>query len=138
MNDPELAVLKKISTLTKVSDVEDQKMLRKLLMEGKAYSPQEGYVVATTPITTEEEENSSQQSTTPNKEGGVWETRTPKPKHKGDIPTPYEYCAYPNYSELPSDILRITREVSFTEWIEHEGYKYKRISGGIMRRPNKQ
>lgn len=127
-SDPEFAILKQISTPTKVGDVQNQKVLRKLLVEGKAYSPQEGYVVATTPITSETQE-------APAPEQGVWETRTPKPKHKGDVPVPYEFCSYTNYAELPSDILRITREVSFTEWIEHEGYKYKRISGGVMRRP---
>ena len=131
MSDTELAVLKRISTLTKISDIEDQKMLRKLLIEGKAYSPQEGYVVATTPITETTEE--SAQSLSLN-ESNIWEVRTPKPKHKGDNPIPYEFCAYTNYAELPSDILRITREVSFTEWIEHDGYKYKRIAGGVMRR----
>jgi len=128
MSASELAVLKRISTLTKISDIEDQKVLRKLLIEGKAYSPQEGYVVATTPI----EENTQSLAF---KEASVWEVRTPKPKHKGDIPIPYEFCAYTNYAELPSDILRVTREVSFTEWIEREGYKYKRIAGGVMRRP---
>jgi hypothetical protein len=130
MDDAELAVLKQISTPTKVSDVANQKTLRKLLVDGKAYSPQEGYVVATTPLTSENPQTSSSQE-----EHGVWETRTPKPKHKGDLPVPYEFCSYTNYSELPSDILRITREVSFTEWVEHEGYKYKRIGGGVMRRP---
>ncbi|MCL1977769.1 MAG: hypothetical protein FWG55_06705 [Candidatus Bathyarchaeota archaeon] len=130
MSDPELAVLKQVSTLTKVSDIEDQKTLRKLLIEGKAYSPQEGYVVATTPIT-----NQNPQPLLPSNETIIWETRTPKPKHKGDMPTPYEFCAYTKYAELPSDILRITRDVSFTEWIEHDGYKYKRIAGGVMRRP---
>lgn len=128
MSDPELAVLKQISSPTKITEVADQKTLRKLLIEGNAYSPQEGYVVATTPLTGENE-------TAPPQPAGVWETRTPKPKHKGDVPVPYEFCAYTNYAELPSDILRITREVSFTEWIEHEGYKYKRIGGGVMRRP---
>ncbi len=128
MSAIELAVLKQISTPTKIDDVENQKTLRKLLIEGKAYSPQEGYVVATTPLTSEN------QTELP-KETGVWETRTPKPKHKGDVPIPYEFCSYTNYAELPSDILRITREVSFTEWIEFDGYKYKRIAGGVMRRP---
>ncbi len=128
MSDSELAVLKQISASTKIAEIADQKTLRKLLIEGKAYSPQEGYVVATTPLT-------SQDQAVPPKETGVWETRTPKPKHKGDVPVPYEFCAYTNYAELPSDILRITREVSFTEWIEHDGYKYKRIGGGVMRRP---
>ena len=131
MDEAELAVLKQISSPTKVGEVVDQKMLRKLLIDGKAYSPQEGYVVATTPITSENPEGG------PQKEAGCWETRTPKPKHKGDAPVPYEFCSYTKYSELPSDILRITREVSFIEWIEHEGYKYKRIGGGVMRRPIK-
>jgi len=129
MSDSELVVLKQIATLTKISDIVNQKVLRKLLMEGKAYSPQEGYVIATTPIV---EENS--QTLTVN-ESGVWEVRTPRPKHKGDTPVPYEFCAYTRYAELPADILRITREVSFTEWIEHNGYKYKRIAGGVIRRP---
>jgi hypothetical protein len=129
MSDPDLAVLKQISTPTKIGDVENQKALRKLLIEGKAYSPQEGYVVATTPLTSET------QTATSKEEPSVWETRTPKPKHKGDVPVPYEFCSYTNYAELPSDILRITREVSFTEWVEYEGYKYKRIGGGVMRRP---
>lgn len=129
MSDSDLAeVLKQISTPTKIGDVANQKALRKLLIEGKAFSPQEGYVVATTPLTSETQASSPA-------EHSVWETRTPKPKHKGDVPVPYEFCSYSNYSELPSDILRITREVSFTEWIEHEGYKYKRIAGGVMRRP---
>lgn len=128
MSEPELAVLKQISTPTKIGEVADQKTLRKLLIEGNAYSPQEGYVVATTPLTGENE-------TAPTKDTGVWETRTPKPKRKGDVPNPYEYCSFANYAELPSDILKITREVSFTEWIEHDGYKYKRIAGGVMRRP---
>jgi hypothetical protein len=130
MSDTELAVLKQISTLTKISNIEDQKVLRKLLIEGKAYSPQEGYVVATAPITDE-----NPQQTLTHTQTSVWETRTPKPKHKGDIPNSYEFCAYTNYAELPSDILRVTREVSFIEWIEHNGYKYKRIAGGVMRRP---
>ena len=128
MSDSELAVLKQISTLTKINEVADQKTLRKLLIEGNAYSPQEGYVVATTPLT-------GQNESAPPQETGVWETRTPKPKRKGDVPIPYEYCAFSNYAELPSDILKITRDVSFTEWIEHDGYKYKRIAGGVMRRP---
>jgi hypothetical protein len=134
MSDTEIATLKQISTLTKVSEVKDQKVLRKLLMESKAYSPQEGYVIATTPIITEEE-NPPQTSSALKEEEGIWETRTPKPKHKGDLPIPYEFCAYTKYAELPSDILRVTREVSFMEWIEHNGYKYKRIAGGVMRRP---
>jgi hypothetical protein len=132
MSATETAILKQISTLTKINDVKDQKILRKLLMNGKAYSPQEGYIIATTPLTVDENENPQ---TSASKEGNVWETRTPKPKHKGDIPIPYEFCTYTNYAELQSDILRITREVSFTEWIEHDGYKYKRIAGGVMRRP---
>ncbi len=131
MDEAELAVLKQISSPTKIGDISNQKMLRKLLIDGKAYSPQEGYVVATAPLTSE---NPVAQ---PQTEAGVWETRTPKPKHKGDVPVPYEFCPYTKYSELPSDILKITREVSFTEWIEHEGYKYKRIGGGVMRRPIK-
>ena len=129
MSTLELAVLKQLCTLTKISDIEDQKTLRKLLIEGKAYSPQEGYVIATTPITNE----SSQPLMF--KEVSIWETRTPKPKHNGSTPISYEFCAYTNYAELPSDILRITREVTFTQWIEYDGYKYKRITGGVMRRP---
>jgi hypothetical protein len=131
MNTPELAVLKQISVITKINDVADQKTLRKLLIDGKAYSPQEGYVVATV-VDCNLFENSQP---LPAKEDGVWETRTPKPKHKNDQPIPYEFCAYTKYAELPSDILRITRDVTFTEWIEHDGYKYKRIAGGVMRRP---
>jgi hypothetical protein len=131
MSDPELAMLKQISVLTKISDVADQKTLRKLLIEGKAYSPQEGYVVATN-VDGNLSDNEPQFL---NSETNVWETRTPKPKHKGDTPIPYEFCAYTKYAELPSDILCITRDVSFTEWIEHDGYRYKRIAGGVMRRP---
>jgi len=135
MSDPELVVLKQISVLTKISDVVDQKTLRKLLIEGKAYSPQEGYVVATIVDCKLSDETPQQLF---EKEVNVWETRTPKPKHKGDQPVPYEFCAYTKYAELPSDILRITRDVSFTEWIEHDGYKYKRLAGGVMRRPVNQ
>ncbi|MCL1970193.1 MAG: hypothetical protein FWF66_01860 [Candidatus Bathyarchaeota archaeon] len=129
MSDPEAAILKQISTLTKINDVADQKTLRKLLIAGKAYSPQEGYVIATNMVS-----NVSENEPALADEETVWETRTPKPKHKGDQPIPYEFCAYTKYSELPSDILHITRNVSFTEWIEHDGYKYKRIAGGVMRR----
>jgi hypothetical protein len=128
-NQTETDVLKQISVLTKIGDVVDQKMLRKLLIEGKAYSPQEGYVVATTPVVDE----FPQLFLT--KESRVWETRMPKSKHKGDTPIPYEFCAYANYAELPSDILRVTRDASFIEWVEHNGYKYKKIAGGTMRRP---
>lgn len=130
MNDTELAVLKQISTPTKISDISNQKTLRKLLIDGKAYSPQEGYVVATTPVT------GKLQAPQP-KEEGVWETRMPKTKRKGETPEPYEFCPYTKYSELPSDILSLTREVTFTDYIEHEGYKYKKIAGGVMRRPIK-
>jgi hypothetical protein len=125
----ETDILKQISVLTKIGDVADQKMLRKLLIEGKAYSPQEGYVVATAPVV---DENSQSLLV---KESSVWEARVPKPKRKGDVPIPYEFCAYTNYAELPSDLLRITRDASFTEWVEHDGYKYKKIAGGTMRRP---
>jgi hypothetical protein len=130
MDEAELAVLKQISTPTKIDEIVNQKILRKLLIDGKAFSPQEGYVVATTPLTSENPQAESSKEA-----GGVWETRTPKPKRKGDVPIPYEFCSFTKFSELPSDILRITREVSFTEWVEHEGYKYKRIGGGVMRRP---
>jgi len=134
MSDSELAMLKQISILTKISDIVDQKTLRKLLINGKAYSPQEGYVIAT--ITDNNSSNlfNEEQQVLADKTN-IWETRTPKPKHKGDQPVPYEFCAYTKYAELPSDILRITRNVSFTEWLEQDGYKYKRITGGIMRRP---
>ena len=132
MSDSELAMLKQISVLTKIGDVADQKTLRKLLINGKAYSPQEGYVIAT--IIDSNPLNDGQQQAFVN-EDNVWETRTPKSKHKGDQPVSYEFCAYTKYAELPSDILRITRNVSFTEWLEQDGYKYKRITGGIMRRP---
>jgi hypothetical protein len=129
MDEAELAVLKQISTPTKIAEIGNQKILRKLLIDGKAFSPQEGYVVATTPLTSENPQAE------PPKDSGVWEIRTPKPKRKGDVPIPYEFCPFTKFSELPSDILRITREVSFTEWVEHEGFKYKRIGGGVMRRP---
>jgi hypothetical protein len=129
MSDSELAVLKQISTITKIGEVADQKMLRKLLIDGKAYCPQEGYVIATAPIIDKDTQ------TLPTKESSIWETRTPKPKRKDDQPIPYEFCAYTKYAELPSDILRVTRDVSFAEWIEHDNYKYKRIAGGVMRRP---
>jgi len=132
MSGSELAVLKQISVLTKISDVADQKILRKLLITGKAYSPQEGYVIATN---NDENSSNKESAQSPNKETNIWETRTPKPKHKGDHPIPYEFCAYTKYAELPSDILHITRDISFTEWVEHSGYKYKRIAGGVMRRP---
>jgi hypothetical protein len=132
MSDPELTVLKQISVITKINDVADQKTLRKLLINGKAYSPQEGYVVATNAANNPFNKEPQQFL---DKEETIWETRTPKPKHKDDQPNPYEFCAYTKYAELPSDILRITRDVTFTEWIEYDGYKYKRIAGGVMRRP---
>ncbi|MDR0461592.1 MAG: hypothetical protein LBH62_09275 [Nitrososphaerota archaeon] len=142
MSELETAILKQISTLTKVHEVEDQKTLRKLLIDGKAYCPQEGYVIATTPLITSsvnDDEKPTQTSAAVvagvTERGSIWEARIPKPKHKGDTPIPYEFCSYTNYAELPSDILRVTREVSFMEWIEHNGYKYKRITGGVMRRP---
>ncbi|MDR2707735.1 MAG: hypothetical protein LBB87_03180 [Nitrososphaerota archaeon] len=131
MSDPELVLLKQISVLTKISEVEDQKTLRKLLIDGKAYSPQEGYVVATNT----DSNLLADEPQVLNTDANVWETRTPKPKHKGDTPIPYEFCSYTKYAELPSDILHVTRDVSFTEWITHDGYKYKRIAGGVMRRP---
>ena len=113
-------VLAKISEMTKVSQIKDQKTLNKLLRDSEAFNPIEGWVLATNKVF---------------KSPSIWETRTPKPKRKGDVPRPYEFLSFATIPEQYSKIAKECRTAGFGMKIPQiDGYEYSVIAGGIIRR----
>ena len=110
-------LLSTIKDTTSTSEIQDKAALNYLLSKGDLIEPLEGYIKPTQTITTE------------------WEIRTPKPKRKGDTPIPYEFLSFSNLTSDFTEIAKKCREVGFGVSVEKEGYNYKLIAGGIMRRP---
>jgi hypothetical protein len=64
-----------------------------------------------------------------------WVWRTPKPKRKGDVPEPYEFLPYPEWSVLPAAVSEALRGMGFSGYpYLYEGYSYRKMAGGALRR----
>ena len=72
--------------------VPDQGALRYLLRKGDVFEPQQGMMKSSVEPVDEESEF-------PDHSPWIW--RTPKPKSKKDVPEPYEFLPYPDWSVLP-------------------------------------
>jgi hypothetical protein len=108
--------------------VPDQGAVRYLLRVGDVFEPQAGMIKSTVELEAEELEGEY-----PDHAPWVW--RTPKPKRKGDVPEPYEFLAYPEWSVLPSAVAEGLRGMGFSGApFLFEGYSYRKMAGGALRR----
>lgn len=117
--------------MVEAASVPDQGALRFLLRSGDVFEPQAGIVKSS--VEPEPEEGASESGALPNHPPWVW--KTPKPKRKGDVPEPYEFLAYPDWSVLPSNVAEALRGMGFSgEPYLYEGYSYRKMMGGALRR----
>lgn len=108
--------------------VPDQGALRFLLRSGDVFEPQEGMIKSSA-----EPESEKSLGALPNH--GPWVWKTPKPKRKGDVPEPYEFLPYPDWSVLPSLVAEGLRGMGFSgDPYLYEGYSYRKMAGGALRR----
>jgi hypothetical protein len=113
--------------------VPDQGAARYLLRSGDIFEPQAGMVKSTVEAEPEQPAGPEGESGLPNHAPWVW--KTPKPKRKGDIPEPYEFLAYPDWSVLPSAVAEALRGMGFAgDPYLYEGYSYRKMAGGALRR----
>lgn len=111
------------------SKVPDQGALRFLLRLGDVFEPQQGMIKSSV----EPEPEDSATSEFPDHAPWVW--KTPKPKRKGDVPEPYEFLAYSEWSVLPSAVAEALRGMGFAgDPYLFEGYSYRKMAGGALRR----
>ncbi len=114
--------------MVEAAKVPDQNALRYLLRTGDVFEPQAGMIKST--AEPEPEEGASEFPSHP-----PWIWRTPKPKRKGDVPEPYEFLPYPDWSVLPSAVAEGLRGMGFSGApYLYEGYSYRKMSGGALRR----
>ncbi len=113
--------------------VPDQGALRYLLRTGDVFEPQAGMVKSSVEREPEESTGASGVSGFPDHAPWVW--KTPKPKRKGDVPEPYEFLAYPDWSVLSSAVAEALRGMGFSgDPFLYEGYSYRKMAGGALRR----
>jgi hypothetical protein len=112
--------------------VPDQGAARYLLRSGDIFEPQAGMVKSTVEAEPEQPAGPEGESGLPNHAPWVW--KTPKPKRKSDIPEPYEFLAYPDWSVLPSAVAEALRGMGFQATPTIEGYSYRKMAGGALRR----
>ncbi|MCW4001046.1 MAG: hypothetical protein NWE93_12485 [Candidatus Bathyarchaeota archaeon] len=113
--------------MVETEKVPDQAAVRYLLRKGDVFEPQEGMIKSMA------EPESEEAGEFPDHAPWVW--RTPKPKRKGDIPEPYEYLAYPDWTVLPSAVAEALRGMGFSGApFLYEGYSYRKMMGGALRR----
>jgi hypothetical protein len=111
--------------------VPDQAAMRYLLRMGDVFEPQVGMVKSA--AEPEQAVGAEGESALPNHTPWVW--KTPKPKRKGDVPEPYEFLAYPDWSVLPSAVVEALRGMGFAGApYLYEGYSYRKMAGGALRR----
>lgn len=111
-------LLSQVSVMTKVSSIKDKKTLNLLLKTGEVFNPMEGWVLVTN-------------STSPS----IWQQKI---SHggKGEL---YEYLLFQDIPEQYTKILKECREAGFGQSVpQSDGFTYKIISGGIMRRKIKK
>jgi hypothetical protein len=113
------------------SEVPDQGALRFLLRSGDVFEPQTRMIKSS--VESEPEESAAGIDAFPNHAPWVW--KTPKPKRKGDVPEPYEFLPYPDWSVLPSVVAEGLRRMSFSDDpYLYDGYSYRKMAGGALRR----
>ena len=113
--------------------VPDQGAARYLLRAGDVFEPQAGMVKSTAEPEPEQPAGTEGESGSPNHAPWVW--KTPKPKRKGDVPEPYEFLAYPDWSVLPSAVAEALHGMGFAGApYLYEGYSYRKMMGGALRR----
>ena len=119
--------------MVEFAKVPDQGAARYLLRAGDIFEPQAGMVKSTAEPEPEQPAGAEGESGLPNHAPWVW--KTPKPKRKGDVPEPYEFLAYPDWSVLPSAVAEALRGMGFAgEPYLYEGYSYRKMMGGALRR----
>lgn len=111
--------------------VPDEGALRFLLRSGDVFEPQAGMVKAS--VEQEPDQSATESGGFANHTPWIW--KTPKPKRKGDVPEPYEFLPYPDWSVLPSVVAERLRGMGFSgDPYLHEGYSYRKMAGGALRR----
>jgi hypothetical protein len=119
--------------MVEFSKVPDQGAARYLLRSGDIFEPQSGMVKSTAEPEPEQQEGAECESGLPNHAPWVW--KTPKPKRKGDVPEPYEFLAYPDWTVLPNAVAEALRGMGFAGApYLYEGYSYRKMMGGALRR----
>jgi hypothetical protein len=115
--------------MVELDKVPDQGAVRFLLRKGDVFEPQQGMIKSTA----EPEPEGEEAGEFPDHKPWVW--RTPKPKKKGDVPEPYEFLPYPDWSALPSAVAEALRGMGFAGApFLYEGYSYRKMAGGALRR----
>jgi hypothetical protein len=111
--------------------VPDKEALRFLLRSGDVFEPRT-YMVKSS-VEPEPEESTTGIGELPNNTPWVW--KTPKPKRKGDLPEPYEFLPYPDWSVLPNVVAEGLRDMGFSgDPYLYDGYSYRKMAGGALRR----
>jgi hypothetical protein len=116
--------------MVEFAKIPDQNAVRFLLRKGDVFEPEQGMIKSTVEP---EPEGPAAEGELPDHAPWVW--RTPKPKRKGDVPEPYEFLAYPDWSALPSAVAEALRSMGFADApYLYEGYSYRKMAGGALRR----
>ncbi|MDR0373184.1 MAG: hypothetical protein LBI79_06475 [Nitrososphaerota archaeon] len=109
--------------------IPDQHAVRFLLRKGDLFEPQQGMIKSTSEPESDGEVAGEFQDHKP------WVWRTPKPKKKGDVPEPYEFLSYSDWSVLSSAVTEALRGMGFSGApFLYEGYSYRKMAGGALRR----
>ncbi len=119
--------------MVETAKVPDQGALRFLLRKGDVFEPQQGMVKSSMEPEPEGGAATGVADGLPDHKPWVW--KTPKPKKKGDVPEPYEFLSYPDWSVLPSAVAEALRGMGFSgDPYLYEGYSYRKMAGGALRR----
>lgn len=128
------ATLNQINTMVKVNEVKDKQALEVLLRTGRAFNPMEGFVAAVYPARQGQEEAGKSASTSEelfSEQAEGWERRV----SHGGKGEPYDFMPYAKVSGKYVDILSECRQKGFGRGVdEPDGYSYRIIAGGLMRR----
>ena len=124
--DNQTIVLQQILNPTLSSSIKDQETLRRLLRKEMAFNPQEDYVQATALGLNFLNSNKKVVAS-------IWQHKV----SHGGRGEPYEFLPFNSIPEEYSSVLHECRTAGFGKPVEHEGYTYKVISGGLMRRQTK-
>jgi hypothetical protein len=120
--DNQTIVLKKIVVPAKVCDIKDQATLLRLIRKELAFNPTEGYAQATP---------AGLNFLNAGKTETLWEHKV----SHGGKGEPYEYLTFNSIPSEYTKILAECRSAGFgKECSQPDGFTYKVISGGLMRR----
>ena len=115
--------------MVELDKIPDQLAVRFLLRKGDVFEPQQGMIKSVAELESEGEATDAVPDSSP------WIWRTPKPKKKGDVPEPYQFLPYPDWSVLPSAVAEALRGMGFSGApFLYEGYSYRKMAGGALRR----